>query len=421
MANLFYFQISLLIISILASIFFIFVVYRRRELLLWGIATILLTIGYSFEWMGDIAYQDPSINLLRLSFQLSANIVLCISVIREYIEIFHSKSKDIDMRNKIIALAFTPVMMVTLGIITIMLIGTIISLGLSIRIYSAKKTPTHIFLAIILSGVSFALIASYFDILGIEGAKEIVLFGKIFTSIIMLTFSVVSMVELELLEKNKVLNEKNEHLSLMINSVKNGGIELANMATELAAGTSEVNDASKEIGLSTQEVTQNTIQQFAFLTEINEQASQISQQAFNVLQSTESINKIMDLIKEVSEKINLLALNASIEAGRAGIHGKGFAVVAEEVRKLADQSKSAVNKTEEGIQEINNKINQSVESISYISKEIEQAKLLSEDNSNKIEGINTSTKKQLSSMEELSAMAHKLSEVANDLLNSIRK
>ncbi|MBQ0139967.1 MAG: methyl-accepting chemotaxis protein [Kurthia sp.] len=69
--------------------------------------------------------------------------------------------------------------------------------------------------------------------------------------------------------------------------------------------------------------------------------SEVSNVTSNLDEKTKSISQVTNAISKITEQTNLLALNASIEAARAGEHGKGFAVVAEEVRKLAESSKSA--------------------------------------------------------------------------------
>ncbi len=90
--------------------------------------------------------------------------------------------------------------------------------------------------------------------------------------------------------------------------------------------------------------------------------SEVGESIHSLRKETQSINNFVELISEISDQTNLLSLNASIEAAKAGEFGRGFSVVAEEIRKLADDSASAAAEIQNNVNDINAKTMTSVES-----------------------------------------------------------
>jgi methyl-accepting chemotaxis protein len=210
-----------------------------------------------------------------------------------------------------------------------------------------------------------------------------------------------------------------ENLVKVISSTQIASINVANIATELAASSAEVNAASEEISSSTQEVAVTVQTQVKALTDISAMANEIQTLSHEVKNSGNDIDKVMEIIVGISDQTNLLALNASFEAGRAGEFGRGFAVVADEVRKLAEESKVSVETSSTKITEILSRIDRTVELIGNITNDIQGTLAGLEETSSAVEGISSSTEQQTASMEEVTSTANKLGSLAEELKSEL--
>lgn len=141
--------------------------------------------------------------------------------------------------------------------------------------------------------------------------------------------------------------------------------EISNSATNAAEATS---NAEKEAKQSLDILNQSMAVSQALNHEIKGAAEVINKLA----QDTQNVNQILDVITSIAEQTNLLALNAAIEAARAGEQGRGFAVVADEVRELASRTSKSTTEIRELLNALTEAASASVESMDSASAQAER-------------------------------------------------
>ncbi|WP_121663523.1 methyl-accepting chemotaxis protein [Metabacillus litoralis] len=160
---------------------------------------------------------------------------------------------------------------------------------------------------------------------------------------------------------------------------------------------------------------ENNLAQMKF---ISESISRSNEKVTSLSKRSKEIGSILDVISGIAEQTNLLALNAAIEAARAGEHGKGFAVVADEVRKLAEQSQVSTKSIAELIALVQKDTDESVNIMNEVVTNVEEGVKVSEQTSDKFTQILSSTRNMTPQIEQVTATVQQISASIDEITNS---
>jgi methyl-accepting chemotaxis protein len=236
-------------------------------------------------------------------------------------------------------------------------------------------------------------------------------------------------------------------VSLGVNEVSNSSSQISSSVEEMLASSKEQTNQTEEIAAAMEEMTKTILentknatgvaqtakasgltanegekvvrQTIQSMIQISDVVNNSAETVLKLGEESDKIGEIVQVIQDIADQTNLLALNAAIEAARAGEQGRGFAVVADEVSKLAERTSKATKEISDMINEIQKETSFAVNSIKEGTEAVSKGKQLAGKAGDVLSEIKTETDKLISIAEHVATASEEQSSTSEQISKNI--
>ena len=209
--------------------------------------------------------------------------------------------------------------------------------------------------------------------------------------------------------------------SSLVSEIGETASRLSESSDAMARVADETGRAISEIASTMESVAQGSSSQAESVTSTGRAVEEAAHVVTGLGEKSQEIGEIVSTISGIAAQTILLALNAAIEAARAGEQGRGFAVVAEEVRKLAEDSRTSASSISTIIGDIQSQTSEAVTAMDSAQRDVMAVVAVSEQNAGAAQQVSAATEETSASSEEVAATAQQIADAAVSLESIVHR